>query len=582
MFSDDTKKPLALTDGLQIQDASNAVQQIKTVGNQPRLASTSPNFIAQTAARSVSTPAHVTGVQAQVVRTSDQTSTVNITFKRDPADYYFSHARVYVSGYKGNPAPVQVASGQSPVSFALENTGEPVSVIVQSNGNLGPAPISTAPNTTLRLAKSNFISNNGTGTGTGTGSGGSGYVNSVGAGAANQVAKYNSASSVVGDSAFTDDGTNLTYLGTASTVGGSAQIKLGASGCQLSTTYLAGQNNLTITPAPGPTTGGAVVVGRTDTAPCNVQVRSFKTAGIGGTIGLYAVGDGVHVGGLGLASGETNVLYLHKNNDATYKIGLQCPTSLASTYTLSLPLTAPTKNGQYLYGNTDGTMGWAEDPGILYGYRVFVTSGGAGSTLGIGTVAVGEAVLSATTSTAPTTSEPGYRNQNTGAGASTSTTVWSEDGASASSEGIPFSRFRRFLTLVKLSSTTNIRCWVGMTEAGGAGAQTTFNTDTPNVGYAMFRYSSGTDTHWQAVCGTDSAHQTVVDSGVAVSTSSPQRLQIEYNGTTVIFSIDGTQVAAITTNLPASKILRLFGSVDNKNTANAGTCSWSYMYGWQV
>ncbi len=151
MFSDSTKTTMGLNDALKSLDTANQVGQIKSVGNQSRPSNQSPNFIAQTNARSLSTPTHVTNVGAKVTNTSDVSSKVTVSFQRDPSDYFFSKAIVYVSGYKGNPAPVQVASGDSPVSFALENTGEAVSIAVQAHGNLGPAPLQTAPNTTLKL-----------------------------------------------------------------------------------------------------------------------------------------------------------------------------------------------------------------------------------------------------------------------------------------------------------------------------------------------------------------------------------------------------------------------------------------------
>lgn len=151
MFNDHTKKSLNLGTALKQLDDSNQIQAIKTVGNQRRPASTSPNYINSSNARTVSMPSHVSNVRAVVGHTSDVSSRVSAIFSRDPGDHFFAKGVVYVSGYKGNPAPVQIASGHSPVSFALENTGEAVSVTVQAHGNLGPAPLETAPNTTLQL-----------------------------------------------------------------------------------------------------------------------------------------------------------------------------------------------------------------------------------------------------------------------------------------------------------------------------------------------------------------------------------------------------------------------------------------------
>lgn len=143
--------PLNFGDSLSVTVARNQLQTLKTTGSQARPSNAAPNPVAS--AGSLTTPNHVQNVQVQVKKTSDVSSKVTVTYQRNPQDYLFIDTRVFVSGYKGNPAPVQVASGVSPVSFSLENTGEPVAVTVQASGNLGQAPLSTAPATTLQLTK---------------------------------------------------------------------------------------------------------------------------------------------------------------------------------------------------------------------------------------------------------------------------------------------------------------------------------------------------------------------------------------------------------------------------------------------
>lgn len=146
---------LTLLESLPVLINRNQIQQLRVAGSQPRPGSPlSPNPIASQP--SLTVPQHVQSVQATLKRTSDISTKVTVTFKRNPGDPLFVETRVYVSGYKGNPQPVQMGSGQSPVSFSLENTGEPVTVSVQSSGNLGQAPISTAPSTTFQLAKTNL------------------------------------------------------------------------------------------------------------------------------------------------------------------------------------------------------------------------------------------------------------------------------------------------------------------------------------------------------------------------------------------------------------------------------------------
>lgn len=149
--------PLTLGESLPVLVNRNQIQSLKTTGIQSRPGNGSPNPVASQG--SLTAPLHVQNVQSRLQRTSDVSTKVTVTFNRNPADGLFVETRVYVSGYKGNPAPVQVGSGQSPVSFALENTGEPVTVTVQSSGNLGQAPISTAPTTTLQLAKTGLATN---------------------------------------------------------------------------------------------------------------------------------------------------------------------------------------------------------------------------------------------------------------------------------------------------------------------------------------------------------------------------------------------------------------------------------------
>jgi hypothetical protein len=101
-------------------------------------------------------PKQVTNVNVSVNNGQKGAScAVTVMFRRDPADSSFSGVTVYVKGYKGNSNPTQVASGPtSPITFTLDNTGENVSFLVQSFGNGGNAPISSAPSCGTTLPKS--------------------------------------------------------------------------------------------------------------------------------------------------------------------------------------------------------------------------------------------------------------------------------------------------------------------------------------------------------------------------------------------------------------------------------------------
>ena len=98
-------------------------------------------------------PRHVTNVSASITAAAKgATSTVTVAFQRDPSDNAFSKVNVYVRGYQGNQSLVQIGGGsESPITFTLSNTGEPINVLVQASGNSGDAPISTAPSRGIKL-----------------------------------------------------------------------------------------------------------------------------------------------------------------------------------------------------------------------------------------------------------------------------------------------------------------------------------------------------------------------------------------------------------------------------------------------
>ena len=100
-------------------------------------------------------PQHVTNVSAVMANASTgATSTVTVTFNRNPADSAFAGVNVLVKGYQGNQTATQIAAGaDSPVKFILNNTSEALSFSVQAYGNGGNAPLSTAPTVGVTLPK---------------------------------------------------------------------------------------------------------------------------------------------------------------------------------------------------------------------------------------------------------------------------------------------------------------------------------------------------------------------------------------------------------------------------------------------
>ena len=128
-----------------------------------------------------------------------------------------------------------------------------------------------------------------------------------------------------------------------------------------------------------------------------------------------------------------------------------------------------------------------------------------------------------------------------------------------------------------------LRYWVGWadTSTGNIGGAF-FTTDNPGLNLCAFRHSDTTDANWKAYCGTDATHFTVVDTGIATSTTASYLFEIGFKPlgapTEADFFLNGSQVATITTNLPASasQTEGWIWTVDNKNTATA----MQLMYDW--
>lgn len=221
----------------------------------------------------------------------------------------------------------------------------------------------------------------------------------------------------------------------------------------------------------------------------------------------------------------------------------------------------------------------AVNPPIIIpnGYQMLTASGSIGV---IGNAGLNEAVSGSTSTTAPTGSEYPKRNYTSSATANSGCTYGELNNLSPGQAGCPIARLYRYSCRVALSSTTNIRAWVGMGDFNNSISTSFFGTN-PNGNMVAFRYVAGVDTHWVAYVGTATATFTAVDTGITPSTSALQELRIDFsaNGTVATFYINGVQVAQINTTVPVSP-LRIQGSVDNLNTANAVTLSWGYLMRW--
>ena len=142
--------------------------------------------------------------------------------------------------------------------------------------------------------------------------------------------------------------------------------------------------------------------------------------------------------------------------------------------------------------------------------------------------------------------------------------------------------FSHWAYRASIGNTANVRYWHGLAcyNSSGAGGNTlqitnstAYANDTPNKSTIGFRYSAGTDSHWQAVAITAGGSQTTVDTGISPDTN-VHLFEMTTNtaGTAVSFLIDSALVATISTNLPppantANSWGSLFFTGDNKNTA---------------
>jgi hypothetical protein len=178
---------------------------------------------------------------------------------------------------------------------------------------------------------------------------------------------------------------------------------------------------------------------------------------------------------------------------------------------------------------------------------------------------------------------------------STSDVIGMDVGAGGNFGDWGFGSFYRLAFSWAAGNTTNVRYYLGMTayNTGGSGCSNTpprsttcYATNAPNTSGLAFRYSAGTDTHWQAM-SIAAGSQTVVDTGITPNTS-PHIFEIAANiGGGYNYYIDGNLVATITTNLPSVNSQAsltetiVFWAGDNENTATAiaGTSYWMAMTG---
>ena len=129
--------------------------------------------------------------------------------------------------------------------------------------------------------------------------------------------------------------------------------------------------------------------------------------------------------------------------------------------------------------------------------------------------------------------------------------------ASALMDGVPnisLGILKDWFCKITIIGMTSSRYWNGITDCSTTNMGATFFSDTPAANFVGFRFSTGAgDTNYQAVCQTGSSNQTVVDTGVAPG-SVADKLEFKPSGGNVLFYINGTLVATISTNVPSNAL----------------------------
>lgn len=117
--------------------------------------------------------------------------------------------------------------------------------------------------------------------------------------------------------------------------------------------------------------------------------------------------------------------------------------------------------------------------------------------------------------------------------------------------------FLAFSCNLKTSTVSTVRYFVGFSDTNVAGMVGT--TATPTQNYMGFRFASGSDTNWIAVCDNASGTPATVDTGVAVSAGGRYLLGMSWDRDqrTAYFFVNNLFKGSISTKLPATSVVTL-------------------------
>jgi len=546
-------------------------------------------------------PKPVTNVSASVSNASaGATSVISVNFQRDPSDKNFSRVVIFAKGYQGNNSPVQVGSGaDSPATVILNNTGEAVSLIVQSIGNGGSSPFASSPTCSIKLPQN---ANGGFGPTSTT---------NLTTGQVVQSAPPTLVTLVVLPTAMpwnqtinsgspfgSNDGTAATQAGLALVPGQKIAVAYASGGVIVSsgasqTTDLQGDPN--VSPAPGPPFTPSHYV-------------SGSTLKVGGLVGAFTDSHGVVKGFFDLSGGSGSTFIVPAGasrvqfgvNDTLYN------DNTGPGYTVVVAIVASS-----VLIKVSGTPTSTQDTlNLVAGANVTLTPSGSNVTIassggGGGTTSIAQGArkrfFASSNGNNQWDSSPGNQIGDLPTlAAGTNTPVYQANKAATTLSGTVTTVF---------NTNTNTYCgWTGKTNwitgrtidaqfqafayaVTGTGFRFLFgffSTTTPSnsdtaicTRYACFRASSvAGDTNWQAIASNNNGvGQTVVNTGVAININTVNnevetmhRFGIKFDdvNSQILFYIDAALVATITTNMPASGNSLCWGVLGSWITTNNG------------
>lgn len=265
----------------------------------------------------------------------------------------------------------------------------------------------------------------------------------------------------------------------------------------------------------------------------------------------------------------------------------------AAALALTLPFSGASGNlpsaqtGDTIRWNVNGNSAWNAVNMAQPLSWVYTVWGGIGNSAIGGPMSTGYATLGSHNSINPTYNVGAGDQWSAVATPSTNTVIGEISGQNGNNSIEGITAFYRWSMKFQLGSTASIRYWLGLGSwnSTGTGSNATailgttrYAADAPNATTIGFRFSAGTDTHWQAVtsvAGASVPSQTFVDTGISPDTNIHLFEMItSAASTTIYYYIDSVLVATISTNIPnpantADSWGDWFWTGDNKNSSTA-------------